>query len=434
MAFQAPLQSPVAEAANHLDALARSLGDPGGASFDANLARARPQWPVWPQPALSALVGPPTVVLKHLGQRWLHRFEVTVGALNAEVAQAGGPVGGPSGLSLLVERAAMTGSHGWGTTSAGTSCRMVQASDGWLAVNLARVDDVEAVPAWLGASGASTLLDEAGVWSALDRAALEVQTARLVETATLLGLPVSQVPAPDAQARDIPAVAVHDVKPATRSSSPMRVVDLSSLWAGPLCSWYLGRCGARVQKVESATRPDASRLGTPGFYRRLNNGKELVDVDVASASGLAELIELVAQADVVIEGSRPRAMAQLGIDADAFVAKGGIWCSITGYGRAPTQANRVAFGDDAAAGAGLVTYVEGQPWFVGDAAGDPISGVTAALGVLSLWNRGLGGLVEVSMAHAVGALTSGVPVPSTSGDVWPKQDGLNANGHAIRGS
>ena len=61
----------------------------------------------------------------------------------------------------------------------------------------------------------------------------------------------------------------------------------------------------------------------------------------------------------------------------------------------------MAFGDDAAAAGGLVTWVDETPWFIGDAAADPISGVTAAVGVLGLWSQGRGGRVDVAMRDAV---------------------------------
>ena len=122
---------------------------------------------------------------------------------------------------------------------------------------------------------------------------------------------------------------------------------------------------------------------------------------------------MIDAADVVIEASRPRALEALGIDAAAQVRRGCTWCSITGYGRSGPWANRVAFGDDAAAAGGLVTFVGDEPWFIADAAADPVSGVAAASGVLARWATASSGMVDVAMRDAVAHLTSGVPVPST---------------------
>jgi len=86
---------------------------------------------------------------------------------------------------------------------------------------------------------------------------------------------------------------------------------------------------------------------------------------------------LVDAADIVIESSRPRALARFGLDAAAAVAAGTTWVSITAYGRA---VDRVGFGDDVAAGSGLVAVDgDGHPVFAGDAIADPLTGLTAAV-------------------------------------------------------
>jgi crotonobetainyl-CoA:carnitine CoA-transferase CaiB-like acyl-CoA transferase len=184
------------------------------------------------------------------------------------------------------------------------------------------------------------------------------------------------------------------------------VVDLSGMWAGPVCARVLGLVGMRVVKVESTGRPDGARAGNVRFFDWLHGGHESVALDLASASGRAALARLVAAADVVIESSRPRALVQLGIDAEAVVAArpGVTWVSITGYGRDGEAGQRVAFGDDAAVAAGLVAYDdEGLPVFCGDAIADPITGLSAAAGALASIAAGGGHLVEVPMVGAVAA-------------------------------
>ena len=397
---------PVADARRHLGEIDVAVGLTG---VDLeSLASARPEWPVWPQPALSALVGPPSCVLANLDLRWLHRFEATVGALDAQVAAVGGPTGGPSGLSLLVERAAMLGHHGWGSWSAGTSCRMLRCADRWLAVNLPREDDLAAVPALLECDA------EAPAWSLLETRLPQWRAAHVVERAVLLGLAVTPEPPPRAQVAQSAALVVEQGGRWRCAAGVPLVVDLSSLWAGPLTGSYVARAGADVRKVESSARPDGARLGTPAFYRRLNGQKRLIELDLATREGIDELRRLVAAADIVIEASRPRALAAWGLDAGEAIAQGVIWCRISGHGSIGEDAGpgRIAFGDDAAAAAGLVTYVDEEPWFIGDAAADPIAGVTAALGIATLWRRQRAGLVEVSMVDAVAALTGGVPVAS----------------------
>jgi len=125
------------------------------------------------------------------------------------------------------------------------------------------------------------------------------------------------------------------------------VVDLSSLWAGPLASSLLGMAGAQLIKVESPARPDGMRLGNKEFYRLINAGKDCVALDFNHEADLTRLKNLLHKADIVIEASRPRAMRQLGIVAEDFVSEkpGKIWARLTAYGRTE---NRIGFGDDIA--------------------------------------------------------------------------------------
>ena len=66
-----------------------------------------------------------------------------------------------------------------------------------------------------------------------------------------------------------------DTKPesAPRGLSQAKVIDLSALWAGPLCAHLLHRCGAHVTTV-SIQRPDGAQFGSPDFYRHLHAGHD----------------------------------------------------------------------------------------------------------------------------------------------------------------
>ncbi len=179
-----------------------------------------------------------------------------------------------------------------------------------------------------------------------------------------------------------------------RSKHPV-VVDLTALWAGPLCARLLGLAGAAVIKVEDVARPDGARYGTPAFFDLMHAGHEFVAIDFGRDGD--RLVELVASADVVLEASRPRALRQLGLDAAEYVRTGTIWVSITAYGRGVGDELRVGFGDDVAAGAGLVTWLDSVPVPVGDAIADPLAGVHAAAAAIVALHAGQGSLVDVSM-------------------------------------
>jgi crotonobetainyl-CoA:carnitine CoA-transferase CaiB-like acyl-CoA transferase len=316
---------------------------------------------------------------------------------------------GLDGVALLGERAALMGLWRRGATSCGGSCRLLPTQSGWLAVSLPRAEDVDAVPAWLELDGALPATAPA-VWSAVARG---VATAEdddaddLVARAALFGLPVARV---GELVADGDGGVTRQPLGAAPSTSPegLLVVDLSSLWAGPLCGDLLAGAGARVVKVESVARPDGARRGPPAFFDLLNGRKRSVALDFTSRSGAALLRQLVEKADVVIEASRPRALEQLGIGAVDVVQGGSdgpqVWVSITGYGRTAASASasagigRVAFGDDAAAAGGLVVWDQGAPLFCADAVADPVTGLTAAASCLDALAAGGRWLLDVSMA------------------------------------
>lgn len=320
------------------------------------------------------------------------------------------------GAWLLSERAAYTGHRRRGRVSASGSCRLLPTADGWAAVSCARPDD----PALLGALVGRELPGD--VWPPVADWLRHHTGRELTERATLLGLAAGAVPAAQ------PAHPAHPRQPPWAADPPPSgsmagrlVVDFSALWAGPLCAHLLGLAGARVVKVETPDRPDGARGGNPAFYDLLHKGHDGVVLDPRTPDGRRALADLVASADVVIEASRPRALARFGLDAAAAAAAGTIWVSITAYGRA---ADRIGFGDDVAAAAGLVARdAAGAPVFCGDAIADPITGLVAADLVLSA-PAGTGGLFEVPMHDVVAATLAVAPTagPAQSarraGDRW----------------
>ena len=190
--------------------------------------------------------------------------------------------------------------------------------------------------------------------------------------------------------------------PARRSPGTLRVADLSSMWAGPLCGAVLARSGAQVLKVESTARPDGTRQGPPAFFEQLNGAKEQVHLDLTAPEGARQLEELLRTVDVVIESSRPRALRQLGIRAEALLGEPEgprVWVSITGHGRVGAGAERVAFGDDAAVSGGLVSWSDGAPVFCADAIADPLTGLTAAAAALDAWSEPTPVVLDVAMSR-----------------------------------
>ena len=336
------------------------------------------------------------------------------GAVRAFGALAGDDaVAGLDGPAMLGERAAIAGWTRRGRVSVGGTCRLVRGRDGWLAVSLPRADDLASLPAWLACAV------DADPWATVVDVARTRAVGPLVARARLLGL-AAAVAAPPAPITPPWVSLVRCGTAIARPPSvPPLVVDLSALWAGPLCGDLLARAGARVVKVESTRRPDGARGGPPAFLDLMNGGKESIALDFGDARDRATLRRLLARADVVLESARPRALAQLGCDAAQLVAArpGMTWVSITGHGRSGRRGSWIAFGDDAATAAGLA-WATGraaglhEPLFCADAIADPLTGLHAAVAALAAWRAGGGVLVSLALcAVAAHALGSGPPPP-----------------------
>jgi hypothetical protein len=332
-----------------------------------------------------------------------------LGGLVAEIEGATRAMGRPVGLNweaALAGRAGLLGLRRQGRISANGSCRLLATGDGWVALNLPRTDDFELLPALTGRKVSDP-------WPDVTSAAATTSAESFVAQARLLGLAASPLPA----GRPLPDFWTQSQlwQPApTGPSHTWRVVDLSSLWAGPVTARILAEAGARVTKVESAARPDAARAN-PAFYRWVHSPREAsVRLDLRHPAGRSQAAALLDAADVVIEASRPRALEQLGLGPhDRPGRPGRVWLSITGHGRTAPGRDWVAFGDDAAVAGGLVGRdAGGEPVFCGDAIADPITGLAGAVAVLRALADGGGQLIDLAMSQAAAAATAGGGGPS----------------------
>ncbi|MCV7056005.1 CoA transferase [Mycolicibacterium gilvum] len=288
---------------------------------------------------------------------------------------------------LIGGRAALLGLAPDGRISAGGATRLLAGPDGWCALTLSRPDDVDAVPALLGADD---LPDD--MWSAIGRVIAETGVWVFAERARLLGLPVGVL----GEATEVPtALCRNGERKAFGDLNGLLVADLSSMWAGPLCGRLLSDAGATVVKVETRTRPDGTRQGSAAFFDWMNSGKLSYAADLEDPG----LRRLLGAADVVIESSRPAALQRRGLGpTDVAGPAGRVWVRITGHGTDGARADWVAFGDDAAVSGGLVSGSPADPRFCGDAIADPLTGIRAAAEVLASRRRGGGELIELSMA------------------------------------
>jgi crotonobetainyl-CoA:carnitine CoA-transferase CaiB-like acyl-CoA transferase len=143
----------------------------------------------------------------------------------------------------------------------------------------------------------------------------------------------------------------------------------------------------------------------------MHEGKEFHAIDFSTEA----LREEILAADVVVEGSRPRALEQLGIDARDVIERGPrVWLSITGHGRGEPERNWVGFGDDAAVAGGLVAWSHDQPCFVGDAIADPLTGIAGAAAVLAALQEGGRWLIDCNLAGVAAFVAAGDATPAFS--------------------
>ena len=382
--------------------------------------------------ALTGLAdGPPlaaTAGAFGLLQQVIDEFAIATGAVGLEVRA--------DPAELIAGRAALAGFTRQGQVSAGGSTRLLRTADGWCAVTMSRIADVESVPAILGVLGAaarphrpgdrSDSLDalRAAAWPALTTAAVSRPAAEVADAAQLLGVPASVLPTAPEPPR-WPPWRTTRIEALAPDTSPARaaarldgavVADLSAMWAGPLCARLLGLAGALVIKVESADRPDGARQGDQRFYDWLHAGHRSVAFPFATAQGRAALSSLLASADIVIEASRPRALAGLGVAPEMITHRPGqVWLSITGHGR--DEPDLVAFGDDAAVAGGLVGWTgsapggsawgQGEPVFCADAIADPLTGACGALAVARSLAAGGGELIDLPMRAVAANFAAG---------------------------
>ena len=305
------------------------------------------------------------------------------------------------GATLLGERAMLNGMAIPGRTAAGGGCRLFDALGDTIALNLSRGADRELLPA-LFETDELDVNDQASIAARIahsDAAALVLRgrSMGLAIAAECESLPVAASPCVELVAGCPAAAEKHRVP---------RILDLSSLWAGPLAAHLLWLAGAEVVKVESRTRPDAMRWGDEVFYALLNQGKASVVLDFTDTNDRQALLTLIGDSDIVIEAARPRALAQLGIDAAQIVraTPGLVWLSITGHGAEGEASGWVGFGDDCGVSGGLSAALRaacGRTGFVGDAIADPLTGMLAALVAWEGWSSRLGGRFALAMSHVV---------------------------------
>jgi crotonobetainyl-CoA:carnitine CoA-transferase CaiB-like acyl-CoA transferase len=193
----------------------------------------------------------------------------------------------------------------------------------------------------------------------------------------------------------------------------VRVVDLTTVVVGPICSRTLADYGADVVKVEAPggdllrTMAQGSRNpGMSGKFINFNRNKRSIQLDLKKPDGLAVLRRLIARADVFVSNVRPEALARAGLDHASLAHDNPrlIHCSILAFGRDGRYYNRPAYDPVVQSLSGVAGTFEralGEPRFVPMVMSDHTTGLIAAQCIgFALYRRektGQGEAIDVPM-------------------------------------
>ena len=194
----------------------------------------------------------------------------------------------------------------------------------------------------------------------------------------------------------------------------LRVIDLSTVIAGPNCARYLADFGADVIKVE---RPDGGdslrnmawrdpRDGEGLWWKLVNRNKRTIALDLKDADDLALLRALIADANVLVENFRPGTLERLGLGSDELLALNPslVITRVTGFGQTGPYANRPGFATIAEVMSGLSAISGlpgGQPLLPPIALTDEVTGLAAAFTTMIALHSGVGQVVDVSLLESL---------------------------------
>jgi len=194
----------------------------------------------------------------------------------------------------------------------------------------------------------------------------------------------------------------------------LRVLDLSTVLAGPNCARYLGDFGADVIKVE---RPDGGdslrnmawrdpRDGAGLWWKLVNRNKRCVALDLKHDADRAVFLRLVDEADVLVENFRPGTLERLGLGPDVLHARRPslVVTRVTGFGQTGPYAGRPGFATIAEVMSGLSSISgepDGQPMLPAIALTDEVTGLVAAFATMVALHSGVGQVVDVSLLESL---------------------------------
>jgi crotonobetainyl-CoA:carnitine CoA-transferase CaiB-like acyl-CoA transferase len=199
----------------------------------------------------------------------------------------------------------------------------------------------------------------------------------------------------------------------------VRVIELATLFAGPLAGAFLSDFGADVIKVEHPGKPDPSRGHGPakdgvGLWAKvLGRNKRAITIDASTPDGAALLRRMVRDADVLIENFRPGTLERWGLAPDLLhtVNPGLVVARVSGFGQIGPYARRPGFGTLAEAMSGFAAATgepDGPPTLPPFGLADSVAGLATAFAVtLALTSRtatGQGQVIDVAIIEPIMAM------------------------------
>ncbi|CAM5491417.1 CAIB/BAIF family protein OS=Streptomyces glaucescens OX=1907 GN=SGLAU_09210 PE=4 SV=1 [Streptomyces glaucescens] len=196
----------------------------------------------------------------------------------------------------------------------------------------------------------------------------------------------------------------------------LRVLDLATLFAGPLAATLLGDFGADVIKVEHPTRPDPSRGHGPSkdgvglWWKLLGRNKRTITLDLSRPGGRAILLRLAAGADVIIENFRPGTLEKWDLGWPELSAANPrlVLARVTGFGQFGPYARRPGFGTLAEAMSGFAAITgepDAPPTLPPFGLADSIAGLATAYAVLTALagrdRTGAGQVVDLALIEPI---------------------------------
>lgn len=196
----------------------------------------------------------------------------------------------------------------------------------------------------------------------------------------------------------------------------MIVLDLTRVLAGPYCSMMLADMGADIIKIEMPDVGDDSRAfmpqvnGESAYYMNLNRNKKGVTLNLKSTKGREMFLELVKEADVVLENYRPGTMEKLNLGYDVLkeVNPAIVYGCVSGFGHYGPYSKRPGYDIIGQAMGGLMStsgWPGGEPTRSGTAIADVMGGMNLTIGVLAAYvgakNTGKGQKVDVALVDSV---------------------------------